>query len=62
MTCLNGYYGENVSIYQGPAESRSANIDASEAMMSYAFGVQGRQVFRVSTLTNPARLVVDIKQ
>jgi hypothetical protein len=64
------YYGENVSIYQGypKGELKLAvlreirNIDASEAVMSYALGVQGRHAFRVTTLTNPARLVVDIKQ
>jgi hypothetical protein len=64
------YYGENVSIYQGfpkgPLDlavlTEIKNIDASEAVMSYALGVQGRHAFRVTTLANPARLVVDIKQ
>jgi len=64
------YYGETVSIYQGFPKGQLdlavlreiKNIDASEAVMSYALGVQGRHAFRVSTLANPARLVVDIKQ
>jgi hypothetical protein len=64
------YYGEDVSIYQGYPKGpldltvlrEIKNIDASEAVMSYALGVQGRHTFRVTTLTNPARLVVDIKQ
>jgi len=64
------YYGEKVDIYQGfpkgelqLAVLREVKvIGSSEGVMEYALGLQGRHAFRVSTLTNPARLVVDIKQ
>ena len=64
------YYGENTSIYKGfpkgklnlPILNEIKNIDSSEGVMSYALDLQGRHPFRVSTLANPARLVVDIKQ
>ena len=64
------YYGEHTSIYQGfpkgkldlPVLNEIKNIDSSEGVMSYALDLQGRHPFRVSTLANPARLVVDIKQ
>jgi hypothetical protein len=36
-------------------------IDFSEGVMAFALGLRGRRAFRVQTLTNPARLVVDIK-
>jgi hypothetical protein len=63
------YYGEKVDIYKGFPKGeleltvlREVKvIDSSEGQMSYALGLQGRHAFRVSTLANPARLVVDIK-
>jgi hypothetical protein len=63
------YYGEHAEIYKGypkgkldlPSLLEMKNIDSSESVMAFAFGLQGRHAFRVQTLTNPARLVVDIK-
>lgn len=63
------YYGEHAEIYKGypqgklnlPVLLEMKNIDASEGVMAFALGLQGRHAFRVQTLTSPARLVVDIK-
>jgi hypothetical protein len=63
------YYGEHTEIYQGFPKGKLdlsvlreiKNIDSSEGVMSYALDLQTRHPFRVTTLTNPARLVVDIK-
>jgi len=63
------YYGEHTEIYQGFPKGKLdlsvlreiKNIDSSEGVMAYAFDLQSLHPFRVSTLDNPARLVVDIK-
>jgi hypothetical protein len=62
-------YGEHTDIYQGfpkgkldlPALLEIKNIDFSEGVMAFALGLRERRAFRVSTLSNPARLVVDVR-
>jgi hypothetical protein len=62
-------YGEHTDIYQGfpkgkldlPALLEIKNIDFDEGVMAFALGLRERRAFRVSTLTNPARLVVDVR-
>jgi hypothetical protein len=62
-------YGEKIDIYEGYPKERLnlpvlleiKQIDSTEGVMSFALGLQGRHAFRIQTLTNPARLVVDIK-
>jgi hypothetical protein len=62
-------YGEHTDIYQGfprgkldlPALLEIKNIDFSEGVMAFALGLRERHAFRVSTLTKPARLVVDVR-
>jgi hypothetical protein len=63
------YYGENTDIYQGypkgkldlPVLREIKDTDGFEGVMTFVLGLQGRHEFRVSTLSKPARLVVDIK-
>ena len=47
-----------------PADTRAvkeaAQVEDFEAVLSWALGVQGELPFRVSTLTGPPRLVIDI--
>jgi len=66
---LHFNYGEHIEIYQGfpkggldlPMLREIKNVDFSEGVMAFALALQGRHAFRVQILTNPARLVVDLK-
>ena len=63
------YYGEHADIYQGfpratlnlPELLQIKDIDGTEGVMAFALDLTKRQPFRVQTLSNPARLVVDLK-
>jgi hypothetical protein len=62
-------YGEHTELYQGfpkdkldlPALLEIKHIDFSEGVMAFALGLRERRAFRITTLANPARLVVDIR-
>jgi len=60
---------QTAKIYQGypkanlilPLLLEIKDTDGTEGRMAFALGLQARRKFRVQTLTNPGRLVIDMK-